>query len=70
MSIRNLDAIFKPRSIALIGASKQRSSVGAVVAYNLFNFGFTGPIRSIRGTGRSRACSPMPTPKRVSSRWW
>lgn len=47
MSIRNLDAIFKPRSITLIGASKERSSVGAVVANNLFNYGFTGPIMPV-----------------------
>jgi acetyltransferase len=44
MSIRNLDVLFKPRSIALIGASKVRGTVGAVLAHNLFNSGFTGPI--------------------------
>lgn len=47
MSIRNLDAIFKPTSIALIGASKQERSVGAVVAHNLFNAGFDGPIMPV-----------------------
>jgi hypothetical protein len=36
MSIRNLDVLFKPRSIALIGASKARASMGAVLAHNLF----------------------------------
>ncbi len=47
MTIRNLDAIFKPRSIALIGASKQAGSVGAVVARNLFNAGFDGPVMPV-----------------------
>ena len=47
MSIRNLDAIFKPRSIALIGASKHAQSVGAVVAHNLFNAGFDGPVMPV-----------------------
>jgi acetyltransferase len=53
MSIRNLDFVFKPRSIALIGASKARGSVGAVVAHNLFNSGFTGPIMPVNPRHRA-----------------
>jgi acetyltransferase len=53
MSIRNLDNLFKPRSIALIGASKARASVGAVLAYNLFNSGFTGPIMPVNPKHRA-----------------
>ncbi len=44
MSIRNLDHLLKPKSIALIGASRTASSVGAVLAKNLFQGGFDGPI--------------------------
>ncbi len=47
MSIRNLDFLFKPRSVALIGASKDDSSVGAVLAHNLFNAGFDGAIMPV-----------------------
>ena len=47
MSIRNLDYLFKPGSVALVGASKQSSSVGAVLAHNLFNSGFDGPIMPV-----------------------
>jgi acetyltransferase len=47
MSIRNLDYLFKPRSVALIGASKRPDSVGAVLAKNLFNAGFDGPIMPV-----------------------
>lgn len=47
MSIRNLDYLFKPRSIALIGASRQPLSVGNVVARNLFDAGFRGPIMPV-----------------------
>ena len=47
MTIRNLDAIFKPKSVALIGASKQARSIGAVVARNLFNAGFDGPVMPV-----------------------
>ncbi len=44
MTIRNLDALFKPRAIALIGGSRRDGSLGAVLARNLFNGGFEGPI--------------------------
>ena len=44
MTIRNLDALFKPRSIALIGGSRRDGSLGAVLARNLFKGGFEGPI--------------------------
>jgi acetyltransferase len=44
VTIRNLDALFQPRSIALIGGSRRDGSLGAVLARNLFNGGFEGPI--------------------------
>lgn len=44
MTIRNLDAIFRPKSVALIGASTRLRSVGAVTADNLRMAGFDGPI--------------------------
>jgi len=44
MTIRNLDNIFKPASIALIGASDKPHGVGSVTAQNLLNGGFPGPI--------------------------
>ncbi len=37
MTIRNLDFLFKPKSIALIGASQRPGSVGAILARNLLN---------------------------------
>src|SRR5271166_2296146 len=47
MTTRNLDALFEPKSIALIGASNQPRSVGAVTAKNLFEAGFAGPIMTV-----------------------
>ena len=47
MSIRNLDVLFHPRSVALIGASKRPGSVGSVLARNLFRAGFDGPIMPV-----------------------
>ncbi len=47
MSIRNLKAVFRPRAVALIGASKRAHSVGAVVARNLLQSGFEGPVMPV-----------------------
>lgn len=47
MSVRDLEYLFNPRSIALIGASKRAGSVGAVLAQNLFGGGFEGPIMPV-----------------------
>lgn len=44
MSIRNLDSLFKPRSIAVFGASNRPGSVGAFVTRNLIEGGFAGPV--------------------------
>lgn len=57
MTLRNLDALFRPTSIALIGASNQRGSIGAILAANLLKGPFKGHVwpvnphrRRIRGT--------------------
>ncbi len=44
MSIHNLDHLLKPKSIAVIGASRRDSTVGAVLTRNLFGGCFEGPI--------------------------
>lgn len=47
MTVRNLDAVFAPKSVALIGASVRPNSVGAVVARNLMSMGFEGPVMPV-----------------------
>lgn len=44
MTIRNLDALFAPKSVVLIGASAEDGSVGKIIATNLKAGGFTGPV--------------------------
>jgi len=44
MSIRNLDKMFRPRSIAVFGASDKAKSVGSALMTNLLRAGFSGPI--------------------------
>ena len=44
MSVRNLDKIFKPRAIALVGATPKPHTVGAMLLKNLRNSGFPGRL--------------------------
>jgi len=44
MSIRNLERLLAPRSVAVIGASDREASVGRTVMRNLLAGGFTGPV--------------------------
>ncbi|MCF8029395.1 MAG: bifunctional acetate--CoA ligase family protein/GNAT family N-acetyltransferase [Desulfohalobiaceae bacterium] len=44
MSLRHLNALFRPRSVAVVGASNRPKSIGSVVMRNLLNKEFSGPI--------------------------
>lgn len=44
MTVRNLEAMFRPKSVALIGAGKTPGTVGGVLAGNLLTCGFGGKI--------------------------
>jgi acetyltransferase len=44
MSIRNLESVFAPRSVVLIGASARARSIGATVLRNLKTAGFAGKL--------------------------
>ncbi|MCK6571012.1 acetate--CoA ligase family protein [Myxococcota bacterium] len=39
-----LDALLRPRSVAVIGASRERNSISYDLLHNLLEFGFTGPV--------------------------
>src|SRR5581483_10265352 len=47
-----LDPIFRPRSIAVIGASRQVGSVGRSIFDNLLAGGFQGPVYPVNRTAR------------------
>jgi len=40
----NLDPLFKPKAVALIGASAKELSIGNVIIKNLLHYGYKGPI--------------------------
>lgn len=47
MTIRNLDYLFRPKSIAVIGASTKPLTVGATLMRNLLSGGYAGPIMPV-----------------------
>ncbi len=51
-----LDGLFKPRAIAIIGASNNPFSIGYIVIKNLAEFGFKGPIFPINPKGGHIQC--------------
>ncbi len=62
MSIYNLDNVFRPKSVAVIGASDRTDSIGFALFYNLLSAGFEGKLfpvnpkyRSIQGVGAFRS---------------
>jgi hypothetical protein len=70
MSIRNLEYLFQPKSVAVIGASRRPSSVGAVVMQNLLQGGFAGPVLpGCSRTGRPGRVSRMRMPGELLHRY-
>ena len=47
MSIRHIEALLNPQSVAVIGASDRAGSVGATVWHNLRAGGFKGPVFAV-----------------------
>ena len=53
MTIRNLERLLAPRSVAFVGASPEPRTVGSIVAQNLLRGGFSGPIWLVNPHHRS-----------------
>lgn len=59
MSVRNLDKLFNPASVALIGATDRAGSVGAVVMRNLQRAGFHGTLMLVSPHHRELGGMPV-----------
>ena len=55
MTIRNLEYLFKPRSIAVVGRGKQAGSPDGTVEFNLIEGGFKGPVMPVNPDRQSVA---------------
>ncbi|MHB8763159.1 MAG: acetate--CoA ligase family protein [Deferrisomatales bacterium] len=47
MSTRNLDKLFEPKSVAVVGATPREGAVGHAILRNLVEGGFSGPIHPV-----------------------
>ncbi len=59
MSIRHLDHLFDPASVAVIGASQRPASVGATVWRNLRHGGFAGRLFAVNPSHRTLDGDPV-----------
>ncbi len=50
---RTLSAILRPRSIAVVGASRQETSIGREILHNLIEYGFSGPLYPVNPNAAS-----------------
>ncbi len=72
MSIRNLDSLFDPRSVAVIGASERPFSVGGTLWRNMREGSFAGRVFPVNPkyrelSGQRLLCRRGPTcPRRPS----
>lgn len=53
MSNKSLDPIFRPRSIALVGASRTPSTIGYMLLDNLLHYGYTGAVYPVNPKARA-----------------
>ncbi len=59
--LRSLDALFRPQSVAVIGASRKRFQIGHEIVRNLVFGGFTGPVYPVNPKAKvvhSMLCFP------------
>ncbi|MBN2446969.1 MAG: acetate--CoA ligase family protein [Phycisphaerae bacterium] len=47
MSVRHLDSLFRPKSLAIIGASQNPKSIGGTIMRNVLRGSFAGPIMPV-----------------------
>jgi acetyl coenzyme A synthetase (ADP forming)-like protein len=48
-----LDAVFRPRSVAVIGASRKRQTIGREILANLVEYEFNGPVYPVNPTAEA-----------------
>ena len=65
MSVRNLNNLFRPKSVAVIGASDKLGTVGSLAMRNLLQGSFSGPIMPV--TNQSAAVAGVLAYKDIES---
>ncbi len=55
MSVINLEYLFKPKSVAVIGATNEKQNAGNIVMRNIMAGGFMGPVMPVSNTAEAIA---------------
>ncbi|MDC0336248.1 bifunctional acetate--CoA ligase family protein/GNAT family N-acetyltransferase [Pseudodesulfovibrio sp.] len=55
MSVINLEYLFKPKSVAVIGATNEKQNAGNIVMRNIMAGGFMGPVMPVSDTAEAIA---------------
>jgi len=58
--------LLAPRSVAVIGASRQAGSIGAAVMHNLVAYGYRGELYPVNPAAAELSCTPSTPPPRRS----
>lgn len=53
-----LKLFFEPRAVAVIGASRQRGSLGGEIFHNMLSYGFQGPVYPVNPSAEVIQCVP------------
>jgi acetate---CoA ligase (ADP-forming) len=51
-AVNALKLFFNPRAVAVIGASRQRGTIGGEIFHNLLSYGFNGPVYPVNPTAK------------------
>jgi acetyl coenzyme A synthetase (ADP forming)-like protein len=57
-AVNALKLFFEPRAVAVIGASRQRGSLGGEIFHNLLSYGFQGPVYPVNPAATVIQCVP------------
>lgn len=57
-SVNALKLFFNPRAVAVIGASRERGTIGGEIFHNLLSFGFQGPVYPVNPAAEVVQCVP------------
>jgi acetyl coenzyme A synthetase (ADP forming)-like protein len=57
-AVRSIERLLRPQSIAVVGAGRQRGTIGHEIFRNLLNGGFDGPVYPVHPTARHVASVP------------
>ena len=67
---QSIEPLLRPRSIAVIGASRRRDAIGGAILHNLLEMGFQGPVYPVNPSAdHIQSVAAYPDVARFPARW-